>query len=101
MGVEAVVEDVAAIEAHAPFTVVRRPLHLGIHAKVWMDVVDTLYCLRLEERVKNKAQVLRTTEFYGCCTTKYNREFPEVEWQVEEMGALVVLEGAYCKHIAV
>ena len=29
--VEPVVEDVAAIETHAPFPVMRRPLQLGIH----------------------------------------------------------------------
>lgn len=100
-GIEAIVEDVAAIETHAPLTIVRRPLQFGIHVEDWTDVVDALYSLRLEEWVKNKAQVLRTTEFYGCRTAKYDREFLTIEWQVEETVAFVVLEGAYSKHIAV
>ena len=44
-GIELVVEDVAAIEAHAPFTIMRRPLQFGIHTKDRTYVVNSLYCL--------------------------------------------------------
>ena len=57
-GIELVVEDVAAIEAHAPFTIMRRPLQFGIHTKDRTYVVDSLYGFRLKERVEYEAQVL-------------------------------------------
>ena len=58
-GIEPVVEDVAAIETHAPFPVMRRPLQLGIHTEDGTYVVDALYCLSLIERIQNETQVLR------------------------------------------
>ena len=58
-GIESVVEDVAAIETHAPFPVMRRPLQFGIHREDRTYVVDALYGLSLIERIKNETQVLR------------------------------------------
>ena len=58
-GVVWIVEDVAAIETHAPFPVMRRPLQLGIHTEDGTYVVDALYGLSLIERIKNETQVLR------------------------------------------
>ena len=52
-GVEPVVEDVVAIKAQSPFTVMRRPLQFGIHPKDRAYVVDSLYSLCLIERIKN------------------------------------------------
>ena len=84
--VEPVVEDVAAIETHAPFPVMRRPLQLGIHPEYGTYVVNTLYCLRLKERIQNEAQILGVAKFYGCCAAKDNRQFFAVEGKVEEMA---------------
>ena len=99
--VEPVVEDVAAIETHAPFPVMRRPLQLGIHPEYGTYVVNTLYCLRLKEQIQNEAQVLGAAKFYGCCAAKDNRQFFAVEGKVEEMAVFVVLVGACGKHVAV
>ena len=85
--VEPVVEDIAAIETHAPFPVMRRPLQLGIHPEYGTYVVNTLYCLRLKDRIQNEAQILGVAKFYGCCAAKDNRQFFfAVEGKVEEMA---------------
>ena len=44
-GIESVVEDVAAIETHAPSSIMRRPLQFGIHSEDRTYVVNSLYCL--------------------------------------------------------
>ena len=71
-GIELVVEDVVASEAQSPFSIMRRPLQLGIHAEDWTYVVNALYGLRLKEGTQDEAQILRATKFYGCRTAKYN-----------------------------
>ena len=58
-GIVFIVEDVAAIKAHAPFTVMRRPLQFGIHSEDRAYVVNALYSLCLIERIQNETQVLR------------------------------------------
>ena len=100
-GIVFIVEDVVAIKAQSPSSIMRRPLQFGIHSEDRTYVVDSLYSLCLIERIKDETEILRATEFYRCCTSKYDREFLAIEWQVEEITALVVLVGSYSKHIAI
>lgn len=100
-GIVFIVEDVVAIDAHTPSSVVRRPLQFGIHTKDRTYVVDSLYSLCLIERIKDETEILRATEFYGCGASKDDRQLLAVERQVKEMVALVVLVGSHDKHVAV
>lgn len=100
-GVVWIVEDVTAVETNTPSSVVRRPLQLGIHSEDRTDVVYSLYCLCLIERIKDETEILRATEFYGCGASKDDRQLLAVERQVKEMVALVVLVGSHDKHVAV
>ena len=100
-GIVFIVEDVVAIKAQSPSSIMRRPLQFGIHAEDWTDVVDTLYSLCLIERIKDETEILRATEFYGCGASKDDRQLLAVERQVKEMVALVVLVGSHDKHVAV
>ena len=52
-GIESVVEDVAAIETHAPSSIMRRPLQFGIHSEDRTYVVNSLYSLGLKEWIQN------------------------------------------------
>ena len=57
-GIVFIVEDVVAIKAQSPFTIMRRPLQFGIHSEDRTYVVNSLYGFRLKERVEYEAQVL-------------------------------------------
>ena len=57
-GIVFIVEDVVAIKAQSPSSIMRRPLQFGIHTKDRTYVVDSLYGFRLKERVEYEAQVL-------------------------------------------
>ena len=57
-GIVFIVEDVVAIKAQSPSSIMRRPLQFGIHSEDRTYVVNSLYGFRLKERVEYEAQVL-------------------------------------------